>query len=70
MALCGLVLAGGQTLLAQEQPVDTTELRKLADESYVEGNLDRAALLYLELAERETTTQGRAQALLTAAFLQ
>ena len=70
MALCGLVLASGQTLLAQEQPVDTTELRKLADESYVEGDLDRAALLYLELAERETTTQGRAQALLTAAWLQ
>ncbi|MGB6363985.1 MAG: hypothetical protein WBG64_15055, partial [Thermoanaerobaculia bacterium] len=70
MALCGLVLAGGRTLLAQEPPVDTTELRQLANERYVEGDLDRAALLYLELAERETTTHGRAQALVTAAWLQ
>ncbi len=70
IALCCLLLATGRPLLAQEQPVDTTELRKLADDRYVEGDLDRAALLYLELAELETTTQGRAQALVTAAWLQ
>jgi tetratricopeptide (TPR) repeat protein len=69
-ALCGLLLISGRPLPAQEQPLDTTELRRLADESYVEGYLDRAALLYLELAARETTIQGRAQALVTAAWLQ
>lgn len=70
ITLCGFLLSTGQPLTGQEQPVGTAELKRLADESYVEGNLDRAALLYLELAGRETTPLGQAQALVTAAWLQ
>jgi tetratricopeptide (TPR) repeat protein len=70
IAIGGLLLITGRPLPAQEAPIDAAELKRIADERYMEGDLDRAALLYLELAGRETTTQGQAQALVTAAWLQ
>jgi len=55
------------------QAVDTTDigsLHRLASERYAEGDLQSATLLYLEIAQAESSESDRAQALVTASWLQ
>ncbi len=55
------------------QPTDTAEvanLHRLAGERYAEGDLQSATQLYLEIAQMETAEGARAQAFVTASWLQ
>ncbi len=54
---------------AQMAP-DLGVLTRLAEERYAEGDLERATELYLEIASRHESLDGRAEALLTASWLQ
>ncbi len=59
--------------MAAAQPANTTDvesLQRLAHERYVEGDLESATRLYLEIARLETSPDTRAKAFVTASWLQ
>jgi tetratricopeptide (TPR) repeat protein len=58
-----------QPVAAQMTP-DLGVLTRLAEERYAEGDLERAAKLYLEIAGRHENLNERVQALFTASWLQ
>jgi tetratricopeptide (TPR) repeat protein len=70
ITLVATLVAMSPIFARTDSPANLEVLTRLAEERYAEGDLERSATLYLEIAALQESLQDRAEALFTASWLQ